>query len=173
MPCRAWLAASPAGDRHPPRVPGRPRGRSEAWHSRTRPRPRRAPRPHPDADHKPDSPTDIERPGWRYTAKAAFAEFQRDQCTDLAAALTYYSVLSVFPAILALVSLLGVFGRARRRPTAMLDIVRQLGQAESPTSSRSRSTQIGGARGAGIASSSVSRAPSGRRRATSARSGGR
>ena len=56
--------------------------------------------PHPDAAHKPDSPTDIHKPGWRYTGKAAFAEFQRDQCTDLAAALTYYSVLSVFPAIL-------------------------------------------------------------------------
>ena len=54
------------------------------------------------------------------------AEFQRDQCTDLAAALTYYSVLSVFPAILALVSLLGAVrpgrgddhGAARHRAPA-------------------------------------------------------
>ena len=41
--------------------------------------------PPPDADRKPDSPGDIDRPGWRYTAKASVAEFQRDQCTDLAA----------------------------------------------------------------------------------------
>ncbi len=86
--------------------------------------------PAPDATHKPDSPTDIERPGWAYTAKAAFAEFQRDQCTDLAAALTYYSVLSVFPAILALVSLLGVFGQGESTTQAMLDLVRDLGQAD-------------------------------------------
>lgn len=86
--------------------------------------------PHPDADHKPDSPTDIARPGWVYTGKAAFAEFQRDQCTDLAAALTYYSVLSVFPAILALVSLLGVFGQGQETTDAMLEILRQLGQAD-------------------------------------------
>ena len=86
--------------------------------------------PDPDAGHKPDSPTDIERPGWVYTAKAAFAEFQRDQCTDLAAALTYYSVLSVFPAILALVSLLGVVGQGQETTDAMLEILRQLGQSD-------------------------------------------
>ena len=67
--------------------------------------------PSPDERRKPDSLKEIDKPGWKYTAKSAFAEFQRDQCTDLAAALTYYSVLSVFPAILALVSLLGFFGQ--------------------------------------------------------------
>ena len=86
--------------------------------------------PPPDAPSKPESPPDIEPPGWRYTAKASFAEFQRDQCTDLAAALTYYSVLSVFPAILALVSLLGVFGQGQETTDAMLDILRQLGQTQ-------------------------------------------
>ena len=69
--------------------------------------------PAPDAPGKPESPTDLGKAGWRFTGKAALAEFQRDQCTDLAAALTYYSVLSVFPAILALVSLLGVFGQGQ------------------------------------------------------------
>lgn len=89
--------------------------------------------PAPDADRKPDSPTDIPGPGWRYTAKAAFAEFQRDQCTDLAAALTYYSVLSVFPAMLALVSLLGVFGQGEATTQALLDLVRELGQDDVAT----------------------------------------
>jgi membrane protein len=86
--------------------------------------------PPPDADRKPDSPGDIDRPGWRYTAKASVAEFQRDQCTDLAAALTYYSVLSVFPAILALVSLLGVFGQGEATTQALLEILRDLGQSD-------------------------------------------
>ena len=84
--------------------------------------------PAPDAPEKPESPTDLGRAGWRFTGKAALAEFQRDQCTDLAAALTYYSVLSVFPAILALVSLLGVFGQGQATTNAMLDVLERLGQ---------------------------------------------
>src|SRR3712207_7692139 len=37
-----------------------------------------------------------------------------DQCTDLAAALTYYGVLALFPAILAVISLLGLVGNPER-----------------------------------------------------------
>ena len=107
--------------------------------------------PHPDAGYKPQSPADISRPGWAYTAKSAFREFQRDQCTDLAAALTYYSVLSVFPAILALVSLLGVVGQGEATTTALLDIVRQLGQAQVAEQLQGPIEQISGARGSGIA----------------------
>jgi membrane protein len=107
--------------------------------------------PHPDSALKPDSPGDIEKPGWRYTAKAAFGEFQRDQCTDLAAALTYYAVLSVFPAILALVSLLGLFGQGEATTSALLDIVRQLGQGQVADQLRGPIDQIVGARGAGLA----------------------
>ena len=107
--------------------------------------------PDPHDDRKPDSLGDIEKPGWKYTAKSAFAEFQRDQCTDLAAALTYYSVLSVFPAILALVSLLGFFGQGESTTTALLDIVRQLGQNDVADQLKGPIEQIVGARGAGLA----------------------
>ncbi|MGH2949292.1 MAG: YihY/virulence factor BrkB family protein [Solirubrobacteraceae bacterium] len=44
--------------------------------------------------------------------KAAFQRFQRDQMTAWAAALTYYSLLSLFPALLFGVAVLGVFGQA-------------------------------------------------------------
>src|SRR5512139_838115 len=107
--------------------------------------------PHPDAARKPDSPRDIHKPGWTYTAKAAFAEFSRDQCTDLAAALTYYAVLSVFPALLALVSLLGLFGQGESTTTALLDIVRQLGQGQVAEQLKGPIEQIMSARGAGLA----------------------
>ena len=107
--------------------------------------------PHPDAGSKPDSLDDIRKPGWVYTGKAAFREFQRDQCTDLAAALTYYSVLSIFPAILALVSLLGVFGQGEATTSALLDIVRQLGQTQVADQLQGPIEQISGARGSGIA----------------------
>jgi membrane protein len=107
--------------------------------------------PPPDADHKPDSPGDIERPGWKYTAKASVAEFQRDQCTDLAAALTYYSVLSVFPAILALVSLLGVFGQGEATTQAMLEILRDLGQSDIADQLEEPIAAMVGAPSAGLA----------------------
>jgi membrane protein len=84
--------------------------------------------PHPDDTRKPESPDDLVKPAWTYTAKKAWLEFSRDQCTDLAAALTYYAVLSLFPALLAMVSLLGVFGQGQKTTDALLNIVRQLGQ---------------------------------------------
>jgi membrane protein len=43
--------------------------------------------------------------------KAAFNRFRRDQITDNAAALTYYSLLSLFPALLFSAALLGTFGQ--------------------------------------------------------------
>ena len=107
--------------------------------------------PPPDAAHKPDSPGDIDRPGWTYTAKASLAEFQRDQCTDLAAALTYYSVLSVFPAILALVSLLGVFGQGEASTQALLEILRDLGQSDIAAQLEKPIAAMVGAQSAGLA----------------------
>jgi membrane protein len=65
--------------------------------------------PHPDDSRKPDSPDDIPKPGWKYTARKAFREFQRDQVTDIAAALTYWGVLAIAPTLLALVSILSLF----------------------------------------------------------------
>jgi len=43
--------------------------------------------------------------------KRAFTRFQKDHVTDFAAALTYYSLLSLFPALLLAAALLGVFGQ--------------------------------------------------------------
>ncbi|WP_454697438.1 YihY/virulence factor BrkB family protein [Arthrobacter humicola] len=78
--------------------------------------------PAPDDSRKPDRPTDVSKPSWKYIAKKTFREFTKDQCPDLAAALTYYGVLSMFPALLALVSLLGIFGQAEKTTAAMLEI---------------------------------------------------
>ena len=56
-----------------------------------------SPRPDPDDPRKPDSPgpqqafVEVRRP-------QDLREFTDDQCTDLAAALTYYAVLAIFPA---------------------------------------------------------------------------
>jgi membrane protein len=82
--------------------------------------------PAPDDDRKPDSPTDLTRPFWKYIIKRTFREFSEDHCPDLAAALTYYSILSLFPALLALVSLLGIFGQAGKTTDALLAVVKNI-----------------------------------------------
>ncbi|MGJ9413801.1 YihY/virulence factor BrkB family protein [Aeromicrobium sp. CF4.19] len=67
-------------------------------------------------------PTDMRRATWKFAFTKALRGFSRDQCTDLAAALTYYSVLALFPALIALVSLLGVVGQGASTVDAVLDI---------------------------------------------------
>ena len=70
--------------------------------------------PHPEDPRKPDSPSDLRLPSWKYAVKRAVSEFSKDHVTDLAASLTYFAVLSMFPMLLALVSLLGVFGQGQQ-----------------------------------------------------------
>ncbi|MGV9354572.1 YihY/virulence factor BrkB family protein [Streptomyces misionensis] len=52
------------------------------------------------------------KPAWGAVFKGSLREFQKDQLTDRAAALTYYGMLALFPALLVLVSLLGITGRS-------------------------------------------------------------
>lgn len=79
--------------------------------------------PAPDDDRKPDSPPDLDKPSWKYIVRKTMREFTADQCPDLAAGLTYYAIFSMFPALLALVSLLGIFGQAEKTTSALLEIV--------------------------------------------------
>ncbi|WP_341359598.1 YihY/virulence factor BrkB family protein [Georgenia sp. M64] len=80
-------------------------------------------RPHEDHPAKPDSPSDIRKPSWKYIAGRSAKEFVKDQSPDLAAALTYYAVLSIFPALIALVSILGLVGEAESTTNRLLDIM--------------------------------------------------
>ncbi|MET0956145.1 MAG: YihY/virulence factor BrkB family protein, partial [Cryobacterium sp.] len=66
------------------------------------------------------------KPSWKYALRKTMREFTADQCTDLAAALTYYAVLSIFPALIALISLLGVFGQGERSTDAILNLVNEV-----------------------------------------------
>ncbi|MFK8907682.1 YihY/virulence factor BrkB family protein [Streptomyces sp. YS-3] len=60
----------------------------------------------------PDAPVKLPRRAWVAVLKGSLREFTDDELSDRAAALTYYSVLSLFPALLVLVSLLGITGRS-------------------------------------------------------------
>ena len=82
--------------------------------------------PAPDDPRKPDWPPEMHAPSWAYVARTTVREFSRDRCLDQAAALTYYGVMAAAPALLALVSLLGLFGNAQ---TMVNDVVDSLGPA--------------------------------------------
>ena len=56
-------------------------------------------------------PTDFKGRNWKQLLKRTFKEFQDDNLTDWAAALTYYAILALFPALLVLVALLGIVGQ--------------------------------------------------------------
>ena len=75
----------------------------------------------------PDSPTGLTKHSWRYVARKTAREFSRDECTDLAAALTYYAVLALFPAIIALLSLVGLVGQGPSTVKTIIDVLNQGG----------------------------------------------
>jgi membrane protein len=69
-----------------------------------------------DERRTPDDVTDLPKESWKGVLKRAMREFSEDNVTDWAAALTYYGVLSIFPMLLALISLLGLFGQSATQP---------------------------------------------------------
>jgi len=82
------------------------------------------------------------------TLKRTLREFSEDHGTDWAAALTYYGVLALFPALIAMVSIVGLVGDPATITKTLTDIVRQVsptaveslqGPIESITSSKGKS----------------------------------
>lgn len=71
-------------------------------------------------DEAPESPA---KPDWKVAFGRAKAKFTQDQCTDLAAALTYFSVQSIFPGLIAVISLLNIFGDGPETTKAMVDSI--------------------------------------------------
>src|SRR3954464_10519206 len=70
----------------------------------------------PHAAAVPDNPTDLSGRSLPRILKRTVSQFQDDKLPTWAAALTYYAVLSIFPALLALVSILGVIGPSATQP---------------------------------------------------------
>lgn len=65
--------------------------------------------------------------GWWPTIKRTATEFQEDNMTDWAAALTYYGLLSLFPALIAMVSLIGIFGDPKSTTESITEIITEIG----------------------------------------------
>ncbi len=66
-------------------------------------------------------------PGAWATLRRTVRELQEDNLTDWAAALTYYALLSLFPALIALVSLLGLFGDPRTTTASLTEVITSIG----------------------------------------------
>jgi membrane protein len=60
----------------------------------------------------PESLTDLSAGSWKAALKRTVKAFKEDKLTDWAAALTYYGVLAIFPALLVVVSALGLIGES-------------------------------------------------------------
>lgn len=82
-------------------------------------------RPGPPAEKQaPDKPSGLRGRQWWAVLRGTAKEFTDDELSDRAAALTYFGVLAVFPALLVLVSLLGVAGESTT--AKVLDNLRKL-----------------------------------------------
>ena len=124
--------------------------RPSDWHSNGRSDRRNDETSHETAD-KPDSPGDLTKQSWFYVVRKTVREFSDDQCTDLAAALTYYSVLAVFPAAIAILSLVGLVGQGPKTVDTLLQILRDLGASSAADTLEPTLTQLSNTPNAGLA----------------------
>jgi membrane protein len=63
-------------------------------------------------DAAPKGPTRLPRHSWGGVFARTFREYKADNLSDWAAALTYYGVLAIFPAAIALISIVGLIGHS-------------------------------------------------------------
>jgi membrane protein len=69
-----------------------------------------------DEGRAPDQPTQLRSRAWPAVLKRTLKEYKADNLPDLAAALTYYGVLAIFPMLIVLVSILGLIGNSVTQP---------------------------------------------------------
>jgi membrane protein len=81
--------------------------------------------------NQPQSPTALPRDTWRDTLTRTVKGFKANKLNHWGAALTYYAVLSLFPALLVLVSLVGLFANPASVTRVLTDTVSQLGPSSA------------------------------------------
>jgi len=80
-------------------------------------------------DYRPEGT--YEKPTTFGVLRRTATEFSEDNLTDWAAALTYYGLLALFPALIALVSLVGLFADPQSTSKTITDIVTQIGPSSA------------------------------------------
>ncbi|HWJ82231.1 MAG TPA: YihY/virulence factor BrkB family protein [Nocardioides sp.] len=102
-------------------------------------------------ERDPDSPTELTKTSWWYVARKTAREFSDDQCTDLAAALTYYSVLALFPTFIAVLSLVGLVGQGPETAKTLLQILRDVGASSAADTLEPTVLQLSQTQNSGVA----------------------
>lgn len=105
----------------------------------------------PGAEQKPDEISDLTGRSWKYVGRRTLAEFLDDGCTDIAAALTYYGVLALFPGLIALMSLVGLFGQGRESADTVVQLLRDMGVGSVADTLEPTIVNLASAPGAGLA----------------------
>lgn len=98
----------------------------------------------------PAHPGQLRGDTWIYLLRRTVREFIRDGCPDAAAALTFFAVLSIFPAALALIAVVGLVGDSEDAVTRLLDLIDQVAPAAVAETLRAPLLDISGATGAGL-----------------------
>src|SRR3954447_19120874 len=80
-------------------------------------------------DYRPEGT--YEKPTTFGVLRRTVTEFSEDNLTDWAAALTYYGLVALFPALIALVSLVGLFADPQSTSKTITDIVTQIGPSSA------------------------------------------
>ena len=80
-------------------------------------------------DYRPEGT--YEKPTKFGVLRRTITEFSEDNLTDQAAALTYYGLLALFPALIALVSIVGLFADPQSTSQTITDIVTQIGPSSA------------------------------------------
>jgi membrane protein len=94
----------------------------------------------------PERLTGVPKTGWLAILKRSIREFKHDDITDRAAALTYYGVLAIFPAMLVLVAILGMLGKSTTHQ--LLDNIGQVAPGGVNSFLKNVVTQVQGKAGA-------------------------
>jgi membrane protein len=63
--------------------------------------------------------------------RETLAQFKEDNLSDWAAALTYYGLLALFPALIALVSIIGLVGNAQTTTRKVTEVITELGPSSA------------------------------------------
>src|SRR5215204_3700829 len=80
-------------------------------------------------DYRPEGA--YEKPTTFGVLRRTATEFSEDNLTDWAAALTYYGLLALFPALIALVSIVGLFADPQATSQKITEIVTQIGPSSA------------------------------------------
>lgn len=86
-----------------------------------------------------------------YILRRTLYRFTANGGTDMAAALTYFTVLSIFPALLAIVSLLGIFGQGEDSANAILAFLKDNAPTQMYSILEDPIRQLTSGHGAGLA----------------------